>query len=152
MGGGGGIGDKAFNAWLAKTKNYGDGDVPYRGEPGGRAVSSDGTKERVYGEDGLPSRDRHYTDHDNPYQHPYVPHDHDWGFDDKGKWTMKKTGYPSPPGPLEPQKFFNANGLSDAIAWGIAGYAGYLIIKWGIATLLAAPTGGLSYVGAAITP
>lgn len=38
-------------------------------------------QKRWYGEDGLPIRDRDYTDHENPKQHPLVPHDHDWDFD-----------------------------------------------------------------------
>ena len=77
-------------------------DVPYKGEPGSHVVSPDGTKERVYGPDRLPSRDRHHTNHGNPAKHPYVPHDHDWYEDENGVWKPDE-GYPSSDGPLVPQ-------------------------------------------------
>lgn len=78
-------------------------DLPYRGVPGSHVKSPDGTKERIYGPDGLPDRDRHHTDHGHPKQHPDVPHDHDWGYNDEGKWQPGK-GYKSPDGPLQPRK------------------------------------------------
>ena len=33
---------------------------------------------RWYGKDGLPVRNRDYTNHGNPKQHKIVPHDHRW--------------------------------------------------------------------------
>lgn len=84
--------------------NENPSDVPYRGEPGSHVTSPDGTKERVYGPDGLPDRDRHYTDHGNPKYHP-VPHDHDWETKENGKWEPG-TPYPSPEGPLQPRGKF----------------------------------------------
>ena len=91
--------------------DFADNDVPFRGKPGSRAVSPDGTKERVYGPNGLPQKDRHYTDHGNPKHHPDVPHDHDWGYDKEGKWQPGDP-YPSPPGPLEPVIPFVIEGSS----------------------------------------
>ena len=44
-------------------------------------------KERLYGPDGLAVKDKHYTDHGNPKKHPKVPHEHDWGFNENGKWA-----------------------------------------------------------------
>ena len=81
-----------------------DNDVPYRGDPGSHVVSPDGTKERVYGPNGLPQKDRHHTDHGNPKEHPNVPHDHDWGQTGEGKWEPGP-GYASPPGPLTTADF-----------------------------------------------
>ena len=90
-----------------------DNDVPFTGEPGSHVTSPDGTKERVFGPDRLPDRDRHHTDHGNSKQHPYVPHDHDWVSKD-GKW-VPGPGYPSPDGPLVPRRMVpqDAIGLPD---------------------------------------
>lgn len=88
-----------------------ENDIPYRGTPGSHVKSPDGKKERVYGPDGLPDRDRHHTDHGNSKQHPYVPHDHDWGFDDNGAWQPGK-GYKSPEGPLLPRERVPSNEYS----------------------------------------
>ena len=78
---------------------YSSGDVPYKGTPGSHVISPDGTKERIYGENGLPAKDRHHTNHGNPKEHPDVPHDHDWGYNEQGKWEPGP-GYKSPDGPL----------------------------------------------------
>ena len=91
-----------FLSASSPSKKLSDSDVPYKGEPGSHSVSNDGTKERVYGPDGLPDRDRHHTDHGHPKQHPDVPHDHDWGYNDEGVWAPG-TAYPSPEGELQPR-------------------------------------------------
>lgn len=88
-----------------------ENDIPYRGTPGSHVKSPDGKKERVYGPDGLPDRDRHHTNHGNSKQHPYIPHDHDWGFDDNGAWQPGK-GYKSPEGPLLPRERAPSNEYS----------------------------------------
>lgn len=87
---------------FAKPQKSRSSDVPYEGEPGSHAKSPDGSKERVYGPDGKPDRDRHHNDHGHPKHHP-VPHDHDWGYDEKGKW-QPGPAYPSPDGPLKPRE------------------------------------------------
>ena len=93
----------------------GENDVPYKGEPGSHVISPDGTKERIYGPDGLPQRDRHHSNHGNEKEHPDVPHDHDWGFNENGKWEPGK-GYPSPPGPLKPKvPSFSSESIFDTI-------------------------------------
>jgi hypothetical protein len=59
--------------------------LPLKGDVNtpGRLYDNEGNlkQKRWYGEDGLPIRDRDYTDHENPKKHPLVPHDHDWDFD-----------------------------------------------------------------------
>lgn len=130
-------------------------DVPFRGTPGSTAKSPDGTKERVYGPNGLPSRDRHYTDHGNPKQHPYVPHDHDWGYNEDGKWAPG-TGYPSPSGPLTPVENFSiqwdTSQAGEIITFGVGTIFAYELIKWAVALLSSPITGGASVVGAVIIP
>ena len=130
-------------------------DVPYTGIPGSTAKSPDGTKERVYGDNGLPSRDRHYTDHGNPSKHPYVPHDHDWGYNEQGEWDIGE-GYKSPSGKLQPQEFANAGIGSDCVtgtvAAGIIVIVIYEVAKWGVAGALAPVSGGTSLAGAAMLP
>ncbi len=133
----------------------GDNDVPFYGEPGSRVVSPDGTKERVYGPDGRPSRDRHYTDHGNPKKHPYVPHDHDWKTFPDGKWKPDE-GYPSPDGPLSPIESFIpedfGSNVTDAATFGVAVIVLYEVVKWSIAICAAPVTGGTSLGGAALVP
>ena len=130
-------------------------DVPFRGTPGSTAKSPDGTKERVFGPNGLPSRDRHYTDHGNPKQHPYVPHDPDWGYNEDGKWAPG-TGYPSPSGPLTPVENFSiqwdTSQTGEIISFGVGAIFAYELIKWAIALLSSPITGGASVVGAVIVP
>lgn len=154
FGGGGGL--SVNGAGTVVYRSYGDGDVPFYGNPGGYAKSPNGTKERVYGPDGKPSRDRHHTDHGNSKNHPDVPHDHDWGFDENGKWKPGPA-YPSPPGPLKPQEFqSNNNGWSDevltAVGMGIGGLILYELTKWGIAAILAPGTMGGSIIVAGAAP
>ncbi len=141
---------------VKKSKGPKNSDVPYYGKPGSTAKSPDGTKERVYGPDGLPSRDRHYTDHGNPKQHPYGTHDHDWGYDENGKWTLGE-GYPSSPGKLVPQESFSQldideQVMSESIGVGIGVIIIYEIVKWGIAVGCAPMTYGGSLIGAAAAP
>lgn len=152
--GGGGL--SVNGAGVVVCRSYGDGDVPFYGNPGGYAKSPDGTKERVYGPDGKPSRDRHHTDHGNPKKHPDVPHDHDWGFDENGKW-QPGLPYPSPPGPLKPQESqSNSNSYGNevitAVGIGIGGVILYEFAKWGIAAILAPSTLGGSIIIAGVTP
>ena len=89
------------NDYRSPTLALGASDVPYIGKPGSHVTSPDGTKERIYGPDGRPDRDRHHTDHGSPKHHP-VPHDHDWEEKPNGKWEPGKP-YPSPEGPLQPR-------------------------------------------------
>lgn len=77
-------------------------DLPYKGVPGSHVKTPDGQKERIYGPNGLPDRDRHHSNHGNPKKHPNVPHDHDWGYDEEGNWKPGE-GYKSPDGPLKPR-------------------------------------------------
>lgn len=91
------------NAQTPQVSLSSSNDLPFQGTPGSHVKSPDGTKERIYGPDGLPDRDRHHTDHGNPKKHPDVPHDHDWGYNKEGKWEPGK-GYKSPDGPLQPRK------------------------------------------------
>lgn len=45
-------------------------------------------QKRWYDQNGLPKRDKDFTDHGNPKKHPRVPHYHDWkdGKRGKGYW------------------------------------------------------------------
>ena len=53
--------------------------------------------ERWYDNDGTPLMDRHWTDHQNPKTHPWVPHDEDWKDNGKGGKTIDpKSMRPSP--------------------------------------------------------
>ena len=76
-------------------------ELPYKGIPNSHEEQyKDGKlfKERWYGPDGLPQKDRHHTDHGNPKHHPNVPHDHDWGTNEDGEWKPGDA-YPSSEGP-----------------------------------------------------
>ena len=117
-------------------------NLPYRGEPGGYAKMPDGSKERWYNDDGFPSLDWHHTNHGNPKQHPYVPHDHDWGWDEDGNWKPGK-GYPSPK---------NDNVVEKVVIVATVSYLAYTGIKWFAASILSPFTGGGSYVVAGVMP
>ena len=125
-----------------QLRKHSDSDLPYRGTPGGHDVSPDGTKERWWGDDGLPLKDRHYTDHGNPVKHPWVPHDHDWNQKPNGHWEPGP-GYPTP-------KFENQ--IINTIAWCSIAYGGYQLVKWGIAISLVPTTGGGSFIIAGVMP
>lgn len=127
---------------ILKMGKFLEENLPFRGPPGGYLKSPGGTKERWYGDDGLPIKDRHNTDHGNPKKHPWVPHDHDWG-DEDGKWEPGD-GYETPKSSTE--DITNA-----AITVGIL-YGGYLLVKWGLAVSLTPVTGGGSLVVAGATP
>ena len=128
----------AVNASNSKSNTKAK-DIPDVGLPGSHVKTPDGKKERWYGPDGRPTKDRHHTDHGNPKQHPYVPHDHDWGFDEKGNWTPGD-GYPSPEPkecePIEIGKKFggpygSASGKNKAYGGGYGTEAGAgIIIFW----------------------
>lgn len=130
-----------------------DSDLPFWGEPGSSVKSPDGTKERVYGPDGRPSRDRHHTDHGHPKYHPN-PHDHDWGYRD-GKWQPGNP-YPSPDGPLTPAESIVQNDVGQTVAAGVAVGVSvvvvYEVVKWGVAIAAAPISGGASLVGATLVP
>ena len=126
---------------------------PTMGEPNSKRewYDDDGnlTKERWYGPDGRVTKDRHHTNHGNSKQHPNVPHDHDWGLDTNGNWAPGP-GYKTPQEATAHAQI--ATGLVGAGAAAAAGYAIYLGVKWTIAAILAAPTGGGSLVIAGVTP
>ena len=107
------------------------------------------TKERWYGPDGRVTKDRHHTDHGHPKQHPNVPHDHDWGLNEDGNWAPGP-GYPTPQEATAHAQI--AAGLAGAGAATLVGYGIYLGVKWALAAILAAPTGGGSLVVAGVTP
>lgn len=121
-----------YAMYLAKQNKDKPPELPYIGEPNSHQKTPDGKKERWYGDNGLPRKDRHHTDHGNPANHP-VPHDHDWGFDDEGNWTLGK-GYPSPKvekrSRYDLDKDFGKRGYTEE--YGIA--LGESIIIWDFAT------------------
>ena len=57
--------------------------------------------------------DRHWSDHSNPKDHPWVPHDEDWKDDGKGGKTLdRKSARPSPPDAQKPTKPTDSNKIS----------------------------------------
>ena len=52
--------------------------LPLHGDPNTTIKSPDGKTERTYDSDGKAQKDKDYTDHGHPKQHPKVPHEHDW--------------------------------------------------------------------------
>ena len=111
------------------------------------------TKERWYGPDGRVTKDRHHTDHGHPKQHPYVPHDHDWGLNEDGKWSPGPA-YPSPKsGSSQGFTHEQAAGALVATSAGVGiAYGIYSALKWAIAIALAGATGGGSLAVAGATP
>ena len=72
--------------------------------------------ERWYDSDGTPRMDRHWTDHGNPKEHPYVPHDEDWKDNGKGGKTLdKKSSRPSPPDAKMPTEETDSSKISVSI-------------------------------------
>ena len=126
---------------------------PIEGEPNSKRewYDDDGnlTKERWYGPDGRVTKDRHHTDHGNSKQHPYVPHDHDWGLNENGDWAPG-LGYPTPQEATAHAEI--AAGLAGAGAATLAIYGTYLVAKWAVAAILAPATAGGSLVVAGVTP
>ena len=120
----------------SKKNNPGHNKLPSLGSPGGYATTPNGEIERWYGENGRPRLDRHHTDHGNPKNHPYVPHDHEWSEDENGNWRPGK-GYPT-------------LGVNDNATKVIAGVTiSYLVYRGGkiaLAWLLSPVTGGWSWV------
>lgn len=134
------ISNSKFDKLTSKSTSInGHGNLPYRGTPGGYLRSPDGSKERWYGDNGFPVRDRHYTDHGNPSKHPWVPHDHDWEQKPDGNWTPGP-GYPSP------------ETTEKIILTGMIIYGSYIGIKWIVAGITAPVTGGGSLVVVGLTP
>ena len=90
--------------------------VYYRGEPNSHRVwqtPKGDWYERWYDQDGFPIMDRHWSDHGNPKDHPWVPHDEDWKDDGKGGKTLdRKSARPSPPGAQKPTKPTDSNKIS----------------------------------------
>ena len=90
--------------------------VYYRGEPNSHRVwqtPKGDWYERWYDEDGFPVMDRHWSDHSNPKDHPWVPHDEDWKDDGKGGKTLdRKSARPSPPDAQKPTKPTDSNKIS----------------------------------------
>ena len=78
-----------------------------------------------------------------------MPHDHDWGINEKGDWAPGP-GYPTPQEATAHAQV--AVGLVSAGAAAVIGYGVYLGIKWSIAALLAPVTAGASLVVAGATP
>ncbi len=61
--------------------------------------------ERWYDSNGLPKMDRHWTDHGNRKEHPFVPHDEDWKDNGKGGKTLDpKSSRPSPKDAQKPSE------------------------------------------------
>ncbi len=84
------------------TKGYiqgGKEKFPTTGKPNTKSTlygkNGQVIRERWYGSDGNPLKDRDWTDHGNAKQHPNVPHDHDWVVGPGG--TLERLpDYPSP--------------------------------------------------------
>ncbi len=69
--------------------------VPYEGDPNSVTIIRKNGKifqERYYDKDGLPYLDIDYTDHGNPKQHPFVPHEHGWEITPTGERKRNKKG------------------------------------------------------------
>ena len=83
-------------------------EIFYYGEPNSYRAWQNGKGEwyeRWYGDDGTPVMDRHWTDHGNSKEHPFVPHDEDWKDNGKGGKTLDpKSSRPSPAGAKKPTK------------------------------------------------
>ena len=95
---------------------------------------------------------RHNSDHRTPWKHKN-PHDHEGGKDNNGNNTLK-----SGPLPVD-EKFKTPNDTSrsnetsafgELAGWALLGYGLYKLGKFAFATAIATPTGGLSYVWAAV--
>ena len=82
--------------------------IYYHGAPNSHRVwqnSKGEWLERWYGDDGTPVMDRHWTNHGNPKEHPFIPHDEDWTDNGKGGKTIdSKNARPSPKMPQSPRK------------------------------------------------
>ena len=109
--------------------------MPTKGKPNSK-VKNDLGNERHYGPDGKATHD---VDWGHSQRHPDlpVPHWHDW------------TRYGDQP---HRGDAYDPDEATKIVAGAAAIYAGYLIIKWGVAALLAAHTGGGSLGVAAVTP
>ncbi len=69
--------------------------------------------ERWYDSNGLPLKDRHWTDHGNSKEHPWVPHDENWKNNGKGGKTLdRNSARPSPSDAKKPTKSTDSNEIS----------------------------------------
>lgn len=96
-------------------------------------------------------RARHHSTHGNEKEHEN-PHDHEGTKGRNDKNSIKKKRLPvddnfkSPLESADVQKNDNAEIIGNAAAGIIIGVAVYQIVKWSVASVLAAATGGASYL------
>ena len=90
--------------------------IYYHGAPNSHRVwqnSKGEWLERWYGDDGTPVMDRHWTNHGNPKEHPFIPHDEDWTDNGKGGKTIDSKN--ARPSPKDAQKPTEATSSDDEI-------------------------------------
>ena len=119
------------------------------GLPYDHKVSPDGSKERWMDGEGNPFKDRHYTNHGNPKNHPIVPHDQYWEKGPNGNWKLNPKEYLPNDDDIP---FPDTETVSKVVIAGGAIYGGYLLVKWGIAIFTAPYTGGGSLIVAGTIP
>lgn len=98
---------------------------------------------------------RHHSTHRKPWKHTN-PHDHKGGKDKNGNNTLVDGPQPVDENFHGPnQSSYRRESKLDAghvIVGVVASVAVYQIAKWALATILAPPTGGVSYAVAALAP